>query len=295
MSYIEAIDLKNIILNALKEDIGEKDITCEMVIPRDKKSSATIIVKEDCVVCGINIALEVFKLKDASIEFEAHVKDGQTVKAGKKIASLHGNTASILTAERVALNFLSFLSGISTKVREYTLAIKPYKIKIVDTRKTLPNLRELQKYAVRMGGGFNHRMTLDEMVLVKDNHLKAIGGVENLPKLFASVFIRSNTSLSSQRYQFEIEVEDIKQFKVALKFKPDIIMLDNMSIAEMKHAVKLRNKFSPDSANRKPKLEASGSINLKNIKKVASCGIDMISIGSLTHSISSVDIGLEIK
>jgi nicotinate-nucleotide pyrophosphorylase (carboxylating) len=210
------------------------------------------------------------------------VREGERVKKSKVIARIFGKARSILTAERVVLNFLSLLCGIATRTREYVDAVKPYKVKIIDTRKTIPGLRILEKYAVRIGGGFNHRFSLDEMVMVKDNHLKVIGGHKKLAKL-------------SRRYKSEIEVEDLRGFKEALKLKPDIIMLDNMSVKEMKKAVSIRNKLSPRLSQPTPKLEASGNITLKNVKRVASCGVEMISVGALTHSVKSIDISLEIQ
>jgi len=278
MSCVKEPDIKDILINALAEDIGTRDITTEAIIPSDKFVNAALLAKEDCVICGLGEAMVVFELKDKKIKFTPLVKEGVWVKKGRAIARISGKARSILTAERVALNFLSFLSGIATATREYTEAVKPHKVKIIDTRKTIPGLRILEKYAVRIGGGFNHRLSLDEMVMVKDNHLKAIGGHKKLTKL-------------SRRYKSEIEVEGLAGFEDALKLNPDIIMLDNMSIKNMKKAVSIRNSLSNRPA---PKLEASGNITLKNVKKVASCGVDMISVGALTHSVKSVDISLEI-
>ncbi len=281
MSCVKETDIKDILINALAEDIGARDITTEAVIPSDKFVNAALLAKEDCVICGLGEASVVFGLKDKKIKFMPLVKEGALVKKGKVIARISGKARGILTAERVALNFLSFLSGIATATREYVEAAKPRKVKIIDTRKTIPGLRILEKYAVRIGGGFNHRLSLDEMVMVKDNHLKVIGGHKKLTQL-------------GRRYKSEIEVEDLAGFRHALKLNPDIIMLDNMSIKDMKKAVSIRNNLSPKTNRPSPKLEASGNITLKNIKKVASCGVDMISVGALTHSVKSVDISLEI-
>ena len=281
MSCVRETDIKDILINALAEDIGTRDITTEAIIPSDKFVNAAFLAKEDCVICGLGEARVVFGLKDKKIKFTPLVKEGARVKRGKVIARISGKARGILTAERVALNFLSFLSGIATATREYVEAAKPRKVKIIDTRKTIPGLRILEKYAVRIGGGFNHRLSLDEMVMVKDNHLKVIGGHKKLTQL-------------GRRYKSEIEVEDLAGFRHALKLNPDIIMLDNMSIKDMKKAVSIRNNLSPKTNRPSPKLEASGNITLKNIKKVASCGVDMISVGALTHSVKSVDISLEI-
>jgi nicotinate-nucleotide pyrophosphorylase (carboxylating) len=181
----------------------------------------------------------------------------------------------------VALNFLSLFSGIATKTRAYVNKVKPYKVKIMDTRKTIPGLRALEKYAVRIGGGYNHRFKLDEMLLIKDNHLKVTKGYSRLPKV-------------TKGYKFEIEVKNLKEFKEALKLSPDIIMLDNMKAEGIKKAVNIRNHLCLKSSHPKPQLEASGGINLGNVRKIAACGVEMISVGELTYSPASVDISLEI-
>ncbi len=298
MNYTKNLYSRYIIKQALKEDIGRRDITTESIIPKNKFVKAILLAKEDCVVCGLALAGLVFKLKDNKIQFKRQVKDGQKIKKGKVLARLWGRAQSILTAERVALNFVSLLSGIATKTRGYIEEVKPRKVKpvrnnkvligkisngvkIMDTRKTIPGLRELEKYAVRKGGGYNHRMRLDQMILVKDNHLKVIGGYERLPKI-------------TKGYKNEVEVKNLKEFKQALKLKPDIIMLDNMSIKDIKKAVEIRNNSQLLTPNSKLKLEASGGITLETIREVASTGIDMISFGELTHSVNSIDISLEI-
>jgi len=274
-------DIQCLIQCALKEDIGAGDITTEGMIPVGKKIKAVLIAKEPCVVCGISVARAVFKQIDKNLRFRPLVKDGETVKAKERLAAVEGSARSIMTAERVALNFLCLLSGVSTNTRRFVNEVKQYKTRIIDTRKTIPGLRLLEKYAVREGGGFNHRLSLDEMIMVKDNHLKAIGGIGKL-KPFA------------RKYKSEIEVSDLKEFKAALALKPHIIMLDNMSLPEMKKAVTLRNALREDAGVLNPLLEASGGITLKNVKKIASCGVDMISVGALTHTIKSADISLEI-
>lgn len=271
----------SVIRYALKEDVGRADITTEHLIPKDRQAKAIILAKEDFVVCGISIASAVFTLKDKNIRFKHLVKDGDCVKKGKELALIEGPAQGILTAERVALNFLSLLSGIATKTKEYVKAAGNKKVKIIDTRKTIPGLRLLQKYAVRMGGGYNHRFSLEEMVLVKDNHLKIMGNFADVKKF-------------NNRYKVELEAATLDEFKNAIRFNPDIIMLDNMSIGDMKKAVVMRNCLSASKTNFSPKLEASGGVTLKNIKKIASTGVDMISVGALTHTIDSVDLSLEI-
>lgn len=280
---------KSVIINALKEDVGIKDITTDSVIPKNRYAKAVILAKEPCVVCGLGVARAVFKQQDKVIKFTPCAKDGDFVKKGKIIARVCGNARSILTAERVALNFLSHLCGISTKTREFAQKVKPYKAKIMDTRKTIPGLRILEKYAVRMGGGFNHRLSLDEMIMVKDNHIKVIGD------RFWVIGFKGKGKEISSKVKIEIEVKTLKELKKALNLKPDIVMLDNMSIEEMRKAVQLRNHLSPNAHHLTPKIEASGRVTLENVKKIASTGVDMISIGELTHSVESVDISLEIQ
>lgn len=283
MNCINQSEVKRIIALALKEDIGKKDITSELVIPVKKRTKAVIVAKDNCVICGLDIAAGVFNKMDKGISFECLAREGQYVKKGKIIARLEGNARAILTAERVALNFLSFLSGIATKTSRYVKVVRPYKVKILDTRKTIPGLRRLEKYAVRTGGGANHRMTLDEMVLVKDNHL-ADNNKNITEKIRAQI---------PKRMEIEIEVENLTEFKDALNKKPDIIMLDNMSVDDIKKAIKIRNSLSTNTRQTKPKLEASGGITLKNVRKFAAAGVDMISIGALTHSVKSADMSLE--
>jgi len=279
MSYIKEPKIANhIIREALREDIGRHDITSDLIIPKNKSVRAVILARKPFVVCGLFVTAKAFRLLDKNIKFITKVPDSQVVRRGEVIAEIRGNAQAILAAERVALNFLAHLSAISTQTRKFTRAIKPFKTKILDTRKTTPGLRMLEKYAIRMGGGYNHRMSLDEMILVKDNHLQILGGFKNLAKL-------------STGYEVELEVSNLQEFRKALALKPDIIMLDNMDIQSMRKAVRIRNSLS---GRKHPKLEASGGITLKNVKSVAGCGVDFISVGSLTHSVNSVDISLEI-
>jgi len=275
--------LKVLIRAALKEDIGSRDITTELVIPKDKYVRAVLLAKQDLIVCGLDIAKEVFRQQDAGIKFRPLVKEGSFVKKGKILARIEGRARAIFTAERVALNFLGLLSGLATTTREYIDAIKPYRVKIMDTRKTIPGLRQLEKYAVRVGGGYNHRTRLDEMILVKDNHIR----ITSLKDI-----IKQSRKKMPRGIKIEIEVENLKEFKEALNFKPDIIMLDNMSISNIKKAVKLRNHM-PYAICHMP-LEASGGITLKNVREVAATGVDMISVGALTHSVKTADISLEV-
>ena len=273
--------LDYVVRHALIEDIGKGDITTQLTIPKEKEIDADILVKESCVVCGLDAAGKVFKTIDSRVKFKSLVKEGQEIKGKKVIARISGKAASILSSERVALNLLSMLSGIATKTREYVRHIEPYKTKITDTRKTLPGLRELQKYAVRIGGGHNHRIRLDEMVLIKDNHLKITNGYSKLPSV-------------PRGFKIEIEAQNLEEFKHALYFKPDIIMLDNMGIKDIKEAVRIRNNTEFKSHHGLTKLEASGGIDLSNVKKYAATGVEIISVGELTDSVKSVDVSLDI-
>jgi len=275
-----------LIRKALKEDIGRSDITTELIIPKGKIIKAVLLAKDNLVVCGMDIAKEVFKSQEARIKFKLLAKDGSYVKKGAILARLRGEARAILTAERVALNFLGLLSGIATATKEYVDRVKPYKTKIADTRKTIPGFRELEKYAVRIGGGYNHRMRLDEMVLVKDNHIK----IQN--SKFKIQNLMQNRKKILKGKKIEIEVENLKEFKEMLKLNPDIIMLDNMKRSDIREAVNLKNYTL--YAKRSTLLEASGGITLKNIRQIAATGVDIISIGALTHSPKSADVSLEV-
>ncbi len=271
-----------LIRHALVEDIGKGDITTQLTIPEGKEIKAHLLAKEDCVVCGIDIAGRTFELVDKNIEFKAFCREGQKVQKSKILAVITGKARSILNAERVALNMLTLLSGIATKTRAYVDKVEPLKVKITDTRKTMPGLRELQKYAVRVGGGYNHRISLDEMILIKDNHIRVTEGYTKLPKI-------------PKGFKIEIETQNLDEFKHALQFKPDLIMLDNMPAKDIKQAVDLRNATDfTKSHHPKTKLEASGGITLENIREVAETGVDIISLGDLTHSIDAVDICLDV-
>ncbi len=271
--------LKSIIEQALIEDTGKGDLTTLLMLPKNKKIKAKIIAKENFLLCGVDAARQVFKTADPRLNFIEKIKEGKQVHSKEVVAVISGKANSILKAERVALNLLSLLSGIATKTNQFVKKIRPYKTKITDTRKTLPGLRELEKYAVRIAGGYNHRMRLDEMVLVKDNHLKILAGLTNLPEI-------------TKGCKVEIETQNLKEFRHVLNLQPDIIMLDNMRIKDIKEAVRIRNntKFK----KHKTLLEASGGIDLGNIKKYAATGVEIISVGELTDSLKSVDVSLEV-
>jgi nicotinate-nucleotide pyrophosphorylase (carboxylating) len=284
---------KDTIKAALREDIGKRDLTSELIIPAEKNVNAVIITRQACMLCGLDIAKQVFKTQDKKIGFAPLARDGQYLKKDEVLARIKGKASSILTAERVALNFLTLLSGIATKTYEFVKAVRPYKVKVLDTRKTIPGLRELQKYAVRIGGGYNHRMSLSDMVLVKDNHIKVTRSQGHK----VTSIIEKIRKKTGKKIKVEIEVKNLREFKEALKAAPDIIMLDNMKVSDIKKAVEIRRQMTkhyPLNAIRYTLLEASGGITLKNVNKVASTGINMISVGALTHSVKSIDMSLEI-
>ncbi len=282
--------MKNIytfIKEALKEDIASQDVTSNLLIDNKLKCKARLSAKQDGVICGLEIVKIVFLTLDKSIKFIPCVKDGSFVKNGKVLATISGAARSILTGERVSLNFLSHLSGIATKTRDFVNKVRPYKTKILDTRKTLPGLRALQKYAVRCGGGVNHRMSLSDQILIKDNHLSVLRSAYSVQRI-----IEKAKQMNLNGKKIEIEVDNLKKFKEALKAKPDIIMLDNLTLREIREAVII--KRTTHYALRTTKLEVSGNVTLSNVRSIAKTGVDMISIGSLTHSSPSLDISLEI-
>jgi len=273
--------IKFILSVALLEDLGQYgcDITTNLLIDPDSMSKAVILAKAQGVIAGVNIAKEVFLIVDKDINFKQKVNDGDHVKSGAIIAEISGKSRSILVGERVALNFLQHLSGIASLTNKFVMAIKPSKTKILDTRKTSPCLRVFEKYAVKVGGGFNHRFGLFDGILVKGNHIKAV----------SSEFSAISEIVSKFSGQGEIEVKTIKEAKQAADSNAQIILLDNMSIAEMKKCVAIIRKI-----NKKIQIEASGGISFKNVKNVAKTGVDRISVGALTHSAPAMDISLKI-
>ena len=276
MKYITDID--RIIMNALKEDIPSGDITTDNIIDETSESQAVLIAKDEGVIAGLDVAKRVFMLLDDTIVFEKHVEEGQRVKYGDTIATIKGNTRAILKAERTALNLLQRLAGIATATRKLVDRIEGLPAKVVDTRKTTPGLRILEKYAVRVGGGYNHRFSLSDGVLIKDNHIKAAGGIK---KAIERVRERIPHTL-----KIEVETETLEQVREAIDGKADIIMLDNMGLDKMKEAVKIVNGNAI--------TEASGNVNIDTIYDIACTGVDIISVGGLTHSVHSFDISMKI-
>lgn len=271
----------SILINALLEDIGEGDVTTNTIIPGNHRSKAVLIAKEDFVLAGLPFTERIFKLINSALKFKANKKDGDIVKKGAVIAAINGNTRSLLTAERTALNILQRLSGIATLTYRFTEKVKGLPVNIVDTRKTTPGLRTFEKYAVRAGGGKNHRFGLFDGILIKDNHINAAGGIEkavNMAKLKAQHMLK-----------VEVEAKNIREVRSALSAGAEIIMLDNMSIEDIKKSVRMIRSQNP-----KVIIEASGNINLENIRAVAETGVVLISVGALTHSAAAVDISMDI-
>jgi len=281
---INQADIKHYVNSALKEDIGKGDVTTNFLIPEKSISKAHILIKEDGILCGLDFCREVFSALDEKIKIKTKYQDGDKVKRHDKIIFLEGRTRPLLTGERVALNLLGYLSGIASNAYHLLETIKPLKVKILDTRKTIPGLRKINKYALRCGGGSSHRFDLHEMVLIKDNHRGVCHPQISIKEAIGC--IRKKT-----KKKIEIEVDTLPQFKEALAAHPDIILLDNMNIAQLKKAVALNKKIPADM---RPLLEASGGITIKNIKSIARTGIDRISTGSLTHTIKMLDFSMEI-
>jgi len=277
-------ELNTLILQALREDTAGRDITTDALIPKTQISKGSIVIKEDSVICGLAIAKKVFQKLNRHIHFQTFFNDGAKVRRNTTIATVKGATRALLTGERTALNFLAYLSGIATKTDQFVQKIRHSKVQILDTRKTTPGLRMLEKYAVRCGGGYNHRSNLSNLVLIKDNHREACHPQISIPQAIDRV--RRKT-----RRKLEIEVDNLIQFKQALTAEPEMILLDNMSCQQMKRAVRLNQKIA---RKKRPLLEASGEITLRNVAAVAKTGVDRISIGLLTHSHNAINISMEL-
>ncbi len=266
---------------ALKEDLGHGfDVTSQLLIPAQETAKAIIKSREDGILAGLIVALSAFSLTDIDFDMEIHAQDGAKIEAGDTIATIEGPARSLLTAERIALNFLQHMSGIASLTGKYVEAVKETGVEICDTRKTIPGLRLFQKYAVFMGGGSNHRFGLDDAILIKDNHIAVAGGIaEALDQAYM---------LASHMRKIEIEVDTLDQLEdVLANGKADIVMLDNFDIKDLEKAVKLINRSMP--------CEASGGVNLDTVRAIAETGVDYISVGALTHSAIALDIGLDIE
>ena len=278
MKILSNPQLKKIVKLAIKEDLGKLgDITSNTVLTKRDKATFHFVSRAKGILCGINIAKIVYELLDDKIIFTSFKKDGDLIKKNEILAKVEGPAISLLTGERTALNFLTHLSGIATSTSMMVKLILHTDTKILCTRKTTPGLRNIEKYAVKVGGGINHRIGLFDAILIKDNHIAIAGSISNALKKVKKL---------KNKIKIEIEVDNLKQFKEALKFNPDVIMLDNFKINDLKKAVKLGQK--------KIILEASGKIDYSNVGKIAETGVNFISSGWITHSSKSLDIGLDL-
>ena len=271
--------VEQIITLALNEDIGTGDITTLSTIPADKTALGRFVAKEDMILCGIDLAAHIFARVDPSIELKANFKDGDAVKKGDVIAVVSGNAQNVLTGERTALNFMQRLTGIATRTHASVAEVAGTNAKITDTRKTTPGLRVLEKYAVRVGGGTNHRFNLADGVLIKDNHIAVSGGIKNA--------VKNARAVIPHTLKIEVEVETKEQLAEALDAGADIIMLDNMSYDLMRECVGI--------VAGRALVEASGNMGEKSLREVAETGVDIISIGALTHTVKAADISLKFQ
>ncbi|RNB56233.1 carboxylating nicotinate-nucleotide diphosphorylase [Brevibacillus gelatini] len=263
----------------LQEDIGFGDVTTLSTIPESEQGTGILYAKEAGVIAGLPIARQVFATVDPDLVFTAKVEEGQRVEVGQELAEVSGSVRSILSGERLALNLMQRLSGIATKTSEYVAAVAGTKARVVDTRKTTPGLRFLEKYAVRVGGGHNHRFALYDAVMIKDNHIKGAGGIAQAVAAARAAIPHTMT--------VEVEAESLEQVREALEAGADIIMLDNMSLETMREAVAL--------IDGRAVVEASGGVSLETIGNIAKTGVDVISVGALTHSVKAFDISLDLN
>jgi nicotinate-nucleotide pyrophosphorylase (carboxylating) len=271
--------IRDLLEMALREDIGTGDITSESVVPADAQAVGTIKAKSDGIIAGLDVAAEIFRMLDTEVNFRKLVSDGDQVHSGQELATAEGKARSILTAERTVLNFMQRLSGIATMTSEYVRAASGYPAKIIDTRKTTPGWRVLEKYAVRVGGGHNHRFGLYDAVLIKENHIAVAGGVAEA--------VACARRRIPHTMRIEVEVETLDQVREAIESGADIIMPDNMDVDAIAEAVRL--------INGRAIVEASGGIRLKDIPAIAATGVDLISIGALTNAAPPLDISMYIQ
>ncbi|MGP1361290.1 MAG: carboxylating nicotinate-nucleotide diphosphorylase [Candidatus Fimenecus sp.] len=271
--------IDDIIKRALNEDINYIDISTDFLIPEKQKNKAYFIAKSDGVLCGIDIAMRVFELLDKDFEYKKEFNDGDEIKKGDVICEFEGHTSALLKGERTALNIIQHMSGISTATKKAVELVSGTKAIVCDTRKTLPGLRALEKYAVTAGGGKNHRYNLSDCIMLKDNHIEAAGGITEA--------VSTIKNKIGHTVKIEVETSTLDEVSEAAAADVDIIMLDNMDYATMKKAVEI--------INGRAKTEASGGITLENITYVAQCGVNIISLGALTHSVKAFDISMKIK
>ncbi|NEN85419.1 carboxylating nicotinate-nucleotide diphosphorylase [Paenibacillus elgii] len=266
----------------LEEDIGMGDVTTMTTIPAESQAKGIIHVKDEGIIGGLSVAEAVFALVDPQLRFEAKVNDGAAARYGTVIAEVSGSTRSILLGERLALNLLQRMSGIATRTRQFVDRLEGLPVRLVDTRKTTPGHRMLEKYAVRIGGGHNHRFGLYDAVMIKDNHIKGAGGIRE-------AIVAARTQIP-HTMKIEVEVETFEQLEEALAAGPDIVMLDNMSPEQMSQAVQRMKSQAPHIM-----VEASGNVTLDTVRGIAESGVDVISVGRLTYSVQSLDISLDLN
>lgn len=289
MKKLNIEKVRPLIQMAIAEDLGGGDVTSRLFVKDLAIAKAYIISREEIVVCGMDIVAEILKCFDEKLKLTVYKNDGDRVHVGRRLAAIEGPLCSMLTAERVMLNFLQRLSGIATTTYQYAQAVQGTKAKIYDTRKTTPGWRILEKYAVRCGRGHNHRIGLYDGILIKDNHLAQLG--RNFESKLTKIIADAREVKGVKFVAVEVDHVD-DQLNHVLKIDGiDIILLDNMGQWQLKHAVDMRNAMR--GKNKKPLLEASGNITLKNVSAIAHCGIDRIAVGAITHSASAVDIGLD--
>lgn len=276
-------ETQQLIQRALAEDIGAGDVTTLATIPAEARARAAMVTREPLVVAGLNVALAVFSELDPSIQMRRLSQDGQKLAAGQVLLHLEGPTRALLSGERVALNFIQRLSGVATQTARYVEAVAGTQAKILDTRKTTPGWRRLEKYAVRCGGGQNHRIGLFDLVLIKDNHLAALR--EARPDPIQAAVTRARALYP--QLQVEVEADSLEQVELAVKARADIILLDNMTPDKLRQAVQI--------VQGRAKTEASGGVNLSTVRAVAESGVDYISVGSLTHSARAMDVALDFE
>lgn len=289
MKKLDIEKVRPLIRMAMEEDLGRGDMTTELLFKDDAVAKATVISREEIVVSGLPVVEEILRQYDERLMMTPHTQDGRVAHVGGKLATIEGPLRSMLSVERVMLNFLQRLSGIATTTSRYVRAIKGTKARIYDTRKTLPGWRLLEKYAVRCGGGHNHRLGLYDGILIKDNHLAELG--RNFPEKLRRIVEEARNVRGLQFVAVEVDHVD-DQLNHVLKIPGiDIVLLDNMGQWQLKHAVEMRDEMCGKGG--KPLLEASGNITLNNVSEIAQCGVDRIAVGAITHSATAVDIGLD--
>ncbi|MCH7800290.1 MAG: carboxylating nicotinate-nucleotide diphosphorylase [Chloroflexi bacterium] len=274
-------EVRDLIDRALAEDLSIGDPTTDILIPPDMESTAALLAKEDGVLAGLDVGLEAFRRLDSRMATTPLMKDGASIRAGDHLGTIEGSVASLLKAERTAVNFMRHMSGIATETRRYVQAVDGYQARIVDTRKTTPGLRFLEKYSVRMGGGQNHRYNLGDGILIKDNHIDALRS----DGLSLGDVVKKAIREASHTIRVEVEVENLEQLDEALDAGAEFVLLDNMDFEQMAEAVRV--------AKGKAFTEASGGITLETVRAVAATGVDIISVGALTHSVRALDISMD--